>query len=381
MITAEKIKRGGSKLEITREILESGLDIPVPVSAWRYYGNDLAPLESAFQKMKKPVIVRGSHQNDYHGFIDVVPTIREVNTLPELGKAVKIIESGVQSQDVQIHCGDWQQPFTPEVHILMQEQSPSPLNGSMLRHPHKQAGYYLQYRDITDNGPSRYPCSYIVQGIVYDDYFHFFSWLELPNEKKMAKQGIEMFKKLEACGVLEKDLAYQVEFGLDPLLFFQARPFKRLQSAQDFKIPMDLNQLAITSSDVFGITSEEGVELDCLIYDEQNLRTRGWGRDFNKERAQIKGGFGLIQIQKFQHLYSSPINLKLGDLSFYRSPCQAYDFLFHENYRFMKKADISFADTFVTGQGDRSSSYYQFGDFKKVRVISNGNKGIAIPIK
>src|SRR3989339_215015 len=125
MITEEKIKRGGSKLEITREVLEGRLDIPVPISAWRYYGDDLAPLVNAFQGMKKPVIVRGSHPNDYHGFVDVVPTIRDVVSIPELEKAVRIIEDEVKSEDVRIHCEDWKQPFTPEVHILMQEQSRS----------------------------------------------------------------------------------------------------------------------------------------------------------------------------------------------------------------------------------------------------------------
>ena len=64
MISDAIIQRGGSKLEITRAVIESGLKIPVPRSAWLYYGQDIGSLRGSFNDMRKPVIVRGSHPND-----------------------------------------------------------------------------------------------------------------------------------------------------------------------------------------------------------------------------------------------------------------------------------------------------------------------------
>src|SRR3989338_3680674 len=132
MITPQLIQRGGSKLEITRALLEAGIDMPIPRSTWKYYGQSLDSILPEFNKMKKPVIVRGSHPNDYHGFIDVIPTVRDVETVQGLERAVKKIESRMYDPTVKAHCDDWGQPYSPEVHILLQEQSPSPVFGSML---------------------------------------------------------------------------------------------------------------------------------------------------------------------------------------------------------------------------------------------------------
>ena len=56
----------------------------------------------------------------------------------------------MESDGVRIHCEDWKQPYSPEVHFLIQEQG-SDIVGSMLRHPHDKQRLIIQYRDI---GPS-----------------------------------------------------------------------------------------------------------------------------------------------------------------------------------------------------------------------------------
>lgn len=372
MITQEIINRGGSKLEITRAIIEQGLDIPVPVSAWRYYDDNLAPLITSFQKMRKPVIVRGSHPNDYHGFIDVVPTIRDINTTSDLEKAVKTIEGRMRDEDVKTHCEDWQQEFSPEVHILMQEQSPSPITGGMLRHPHREGGYFIQYRDLTDNGPCRFPCSYAMINL---DCGAFYSGGMDKRSDEELRGALEMFKKLEESGILEKEWAYQVEFGFDPLLFFQARPFKRMQPAQDFKVPYSEKQLGIYSHCSFGITPKEGVELDFLFSSPDELEYSP--SRTNSKIDSIEGKAGLIQTRKFHPGGSSSIDLKLKNLVCFCSPCVSYDFLFHENYRFMKKAEISMTEAHIPSL--HSVHLYDLPTFKRARVYSNGFSGAIIP--
>jgi len=155
MISQNIIRRGGSKLEITRALIERNVGIPVPVSTWKYYGQDLDSIRRDFESMRKPVIVRGSHRNDYEGFIDVVPTYRNVNDFRELENAVRYIEGATESDDVRVHCEDWDQPYTPKVHILVQEQSRSAIVGSMLRHPHDRKQLIIQYFDMNDSGPMR----------------------------------------------------------------------------------------------------------------------------------------------------------------------------------------------------------------------------------
>jgi len=258
----------------------------------------------------------------------------------------------------------------------MQEQSPSPINGAILRHPHKKAEYWAEYRDITDNGPDRFPCSYAIQNLDTSD-FRVGGFDQRP--EKDVKEALSMFQKLEASGILEKDWAYQIEFGLNPLLFFQARPFKKLQLAQDFKIPYP-DDLSIHASPVFGITPEEGIEVNFLVCEEQDLRVPYKVRNINQIRSELSGRAGLLQVQKFMHGYSSQINLKLGELTCFRSPCEGFDFLFHDNYRFMKKADISFVGAY-TNLEYPACQHYDFRDFKRARVISNGESGAIIPIK
>jgi hypothetical protein len=204
MITQETINRGGSKLEFTRAIIERRLAVPVPVSAWRYCGQDLSILRKDFDAMKKPVIVRGSHPNDYHGFIDVVPTERDVKEWSQLEFSVRRIERQIQQNpDVRIHCEDWGQPYIPEVHILLQEQSPSQYIGSMIRHPHTRE-IHIEWYDISDKGLVKNCADTIENNLIVNDV----SPLEEVTEGEI-KEIIEMYKALESTGLLDPEWSHQ----------------------------------------------------------------------------------------------------------------------------------------------------------------------------
>ena len=53
VISQELIGRGGSKLEITRALLEQEADVPIPNSIWRYYGQSLDSIREGFERLKK----------------------------------------------------------------------------------------------------------------------------------------------------------------------------------------------------------------------------------------------------------------------------------------------------------------------------------------
>ena len=379
MISEEIISRGGSKLEITRALIESGIDIPIPNATWKYYGAGLDSLLKDFANMRKPVIVRGSHKNDYHGFIDVVPTFGDVNTASKLEKVIGYIEQALLQNDMKIHCDDWNQEYSPEVHILMQEQSASPIVGSMLRHPNDKKQLRIQYISNECPGAATSFAEITRRG------FHHNPGIGWEGEKVTddeIHELIEMYEKLERCKILDPEWSYQMEFGLKPLLFYQARPFKKFEPAKDFKLPSIKGAPYIRASDYFGLTPKEGVDLDFV--------TAGIGNfcDVGEPFYENNKPYGMIRLYKERHSYST--EKRIGALSVFCSPCSPYDFLFHGNYRLMKKADISFVyfhvDNLVPGFSETphpfaNCSFEAAKEFAHSRVWCNGERGIIIPTK
>jgi hypothetical protein len=373
MISEEIIHRGGSKLEITRALLEHKVNIPIPRSAWKYYGESLDTILPDFHAMYKPVIVRGSHPNDYHGFIDVIPTYRNIVTQEQLESAIRDIENEAVSNAVMLHSQDWGQPFNPAVHILIQEQSWSELFGTMMRHPHTK-DLLIQY---TLRNWERY--SLIRPAVSYaqkkgDELYHKSS-VNITDES--INQLIEMFENLENSGILDPAWAYQMEFGLRPLLFFQARPFKRFQTAASFEIPNYFGSKVphITAHQFFGITPPEGIELQFDIVDRWEMYSRVNNFDTSSD-------YGLLSVNK---LYSSsPAERRFGRVKVLCSACDYFNFLFHHNYRLMKKSEISLIAMKARNIEKTGNFEYKpedFSDFRESRVYCNGDTGIIIPTK
>ncbi|MBT4376631.1 hypothetical protein HOD29_04620 [archaeon] len=366
MINQEIIDRGGSKLEITRSVLEKELDIPVPNSSWKYYGESRDKLISDFNKMKKPVIVRGSHKNDNHGFIDVVPTVKYVRSVSDLEEAIDEIEFVVASEDVKRHSKDWEQSYTPEVHILMQEQS-GPIAGSMIRHPHDKDQLRIQYRDRGDEATP------VSSSFVFGkDHFYNDSWLGISDKK--INELIEMYEKLENSGILDNNWSYQIEFGLNPLFFYQARPFKKFEKAGDFKIPrrLDSDFPYIHGNDSFGVTSEKGLNLPFVFAESVDVASINPSL-FDKEEPYA--------LSLFDRLTDTPsIENNFGNLKFFDSRAQGHNSLFHGNYRLMKKADFSLIAPYISNV-DNMSREEIAKEFETSRFFSNGLEGIVVPEK
>ncbi|MFA5992770.1 MAG: hypothetical protein WC796_03625 [Candidatus Pacearchaeota archaeon] len=381
MITQEQINRGGSKLEIIRALLErerEGTNIPIPRSVWKYAGQSLDSVMPEIQRMREPLIVRGSHPNDYHGFIDVIPTFRDV-THTSVEEAIEKIESfmlgkhyivrpGVyvgdisrENEGLRVHCEDWGQPYTPEAHILIQEQSPSPIIGSMLRHPNTNK-LMIQYKDITDNNlMGRAPVSHAE--LEESSYWHHSSELEI--EDKEIREAIEMYEKLETSGILDDSFAQQIEFGLRPLLFFQARPFKSFQPAKSYERAWNIHGKdfpIMTAMSCFGVTPEEGIEVSFYI---------------DKPEA-IDKPYGLILPHKIEESY--PLHQRFGSLSVFCSDNFDWNFLHHGVYRFMKKADYSLVQLLVLGEA-RKDWRHNLGVFRESRLFSDGKHAAVIPVK
>jgi len=364
MITQETINRGGSKLEITRAIIEQELDIPTPRSIWKYSSQNLATLKKDFEAMKKPVIVRGSHPNDYHGFIDIVPTRRDIKDWNKLEFAVAQIEWEIQQNpDVKVHCEDWHQPYTPEVHVLVQEQSPSKYLGSMIRHPHTRE-LHIEWEDITDRQLPKNCADTRGDNLKICDAF---------SDKEIGERDIkglvEMYERLEKSGLLDTEWAYQVEFGFRPLLFFQARPFKKFRPAENFKVPFKFDSPNAIQNDIcFGITPPEGIVLPFLDWDMFNCFSA------HDKKPDTSEPYGLIQTGR--HNGSPSTGMRLGNLAVFCSPQHEFGYLFHGNYRLLKQAEYSVIEPTLKLA---YSTHLDVEKFSKARVISNGRSMSVLP--
>lgn len=371
MITQHLIDRGGSKLEITRLLLEQGVDIPIPRSAWKYYGQTLDSVLRDFNSFRKPVIVRGSHRNDYHGFVDVLPTIKGVFTLSELEAAIKRIEAAAASNDVQVHCEDWGQPYTPEVHVLIQEQSTSKYVGSMLRHPHT-GDISIQYFELVQDGRAWASDAWVSE-----------KGIDTLDSKNVPISEIEeivrFYQTIESSGVVDNQFAQHVEFGMMPLNFYQARPFKRFENAKSFRVPRPTDETIpyIVSNTCFGLTDEKGIEINFDAADPIESR---FCNDFDIGKGREEYGFILTHKTR----RSFPVGKRFGNIRVYCTPSTSGAFLVHPDYRLMKKSDFS-----VVSYTALNIKSYLLGydrqelakNFQNSRLFSNGSHAIIIPVQ
>lgn len=362
---AELIERGGSKLGLTQAILELNVEVPVPFSSWRFYGDRIDPLINAFQKMRKPVIVRGCHKNDVHGLIDVLPTKRDITTLSKFEEAVAEIETVARSENFRRHCLDWGQEYSPEVHILLQEQIDAP-PGLALEHPH--------HANIMLNCYSpevRRFVAYNVYGTrVRNNDTH-------TNYHSAVSTFTGWVETLKSSGILDPDWAFQYEFALSSPCLYQARPFKLFSPAPDFELP-DPGEMYIRAygDQIFGITPEEGISL--------SLKTAA-GR-FAEYKAPEEM-YALLLVRQAGCDVPNVTGVPFRNLAVYGCWCEEGSFLKHGNYQFMKRTEISFCGKlkFATGYSSPSDldavMVYFAMQWPKgpIRVFSNARGGLIIP--
>jgi hypothetical protein len=389
MITQQLINRGGSKLEVTRHFIENGLDIPIPESVFWYSGQSLDSIRRDFERLRKPVIVRGSHPNDWHGMVGVIPTIRDVHTLSQVDKAIREIEAFMRTPEMKDFAEDEGFGYTPKAHALIQEQSCSPIGGSMLRYPNEPDKLIIEYVNCSARRRNR-------ESILlakYEEGSHVLSHSSLERSVRITDeellQLIEMYKKVESCGLLPSGWSYHMEFGLSPLFFYQIRPFKQIE-----KPSFSVDQLYLGDTPhlrfdhTIGITPKEGIVLPFSVVPIAEFVfsthekpvcdiTKPYGlvldpREYYEDYAQfIPSGF----------YDNMPITVPIGRMVAFFKWEYLID-LFHGSYRFMKKAMISGFkyQSYNLGNTTLWGIPYSLQNYRGIgKLISDGTAGVFIP--
>ncbi|MFH1133679.1 MAG: hypothetical protein V1735_04250 [Nanoarchaeota archaeon] len=169
---------------------------------------------------------------------------------------------------------------------------------------------------------------------------------------------LRMIEGFENSPVADPLWSYNVEFGLNPLFFFQGRPCKMKRKPEDFLIPESSRK--IIPEILIGISSEEGIRLRLAL------------ADLNHPSVSLPRDepYALMTVSKQYH--SIDCRIALGDLKVALPKCDFVNFLDHWTYRLIKRADITFIDyAEIPKQGFLGVEY--------VRIFSNGRQGILMP--
>jgi hypothetical protein len=362
MITQEIIDRGGSKLEITRALVEADFKY-VPESTFLYAGQDMGSIEKDIQRMLRndwKIICRGSHPNDYHGFVDVVPTTKDITSVNQLEKAVKEAEEYMQGDNIrrysELNDG---QPYQPIVHFLIQQQSDSQYVGQALEHPHKNETLVnvLNLDDLYDN--LTIMKLYGADPHLIDDDF--------PEEESLKKLFLEIIPEVKELGILDPNYSQNYEFSVEDTMFFQARPFKRFGECVEFEI--DPNRKGCINANSIGITSPEGITLPQISRTTDYRRILG---AYNDEAVEHEYALTLDQITGCRK--SMPVENIFSKMKVFYTKSDMIFCLGHAAYRFMKKADIS-----IFGGYSRGLEKDEILANDKLTFISDGSRALILP--
>lgn len=260
MLPNGDIQRYGGKAAILNHI-RNNTQLPIPPYIVKEAGASLDSVLSGFESMKKPVIVRSSSPYEYGDFEGIFESVRDVQDRFSLERAIERVEGSATSERAKKYAKQNGFDTGEDMHVIIQEQSNSSYCGAMMRHPNNPDLIFITY--------------FSGRGSYQQDYFHFL-FDERAQEKGESRVTyapemshdttrflVEQYKIIESLKDITSDHSLFVEFGFEPFCVYQARPFKKIETA-DFTLP-DFNYDEVIWSDfALGITPPEGITLPVI---------------------------------------------------------------------------------------------------------------------
>ena len=415
MLPAEQIEQYGGKGAILNHIRDEFPDMPIPQYVVKQQGQWLWSIRKELRELKQPLIVRSSSPHEYGDFEGIFESVPDVNDKYSLRRAIEIVERSAFSERARTYAQQNGFNISERIHTIIQEQHEAEYQGVMMRHPNNPDLIFINcYNGSVDN---RNHSTFVlntktrkdqkVMRYVHDD-------LSLEDACFLA----DVYEKIESLKGIAEGYSFFVEFGLHPFALYQARPFKKIETA-DFEVP-EADETMIQTDLTFGITPKEGLvlpvlrtfgykqaialmstirssclsghptiggiapcELDQSLIDYIfDLAAFGHGKPFVEE---------LIGIIKMHNQY---LDKKLGeycllstgvnreryevDLTVPHMKAMVVDglerFLTHDVMRLLKRADVSVEAGFIYGSD--FFNHTKSGD--KVRIIGNGKEAVVM---
>lgn len=325
-----------------------------------------------------PVIVRGSHPNDHEGLVDVIRSRKDINTKDKLIGIIKTIRDSANLSNVHLYNKYEGQSYDGNIRIMIADQlmddyvfhsNISAERGSIIEHPHQKNTYIIEIATPTLT-KKEYLNRFVVRNNEVVQCLDDGDEISVSNfdcnlaDKKNYSQIIDLYSLVKFSEFIPSDISFQMEFGFTNkprknkanVQFFQARPFKKFEEPTFI-----LGDHENSNYMCFGITPKKGIELPLNMLSVNN----------EKDIMNFKKNYALI----IEHNSSS------RDLSFQPKKMQVYlsaknraASLEHNNFRWVRKAEVSIMDNSKTNE-------LVYLKPKKIKIISNGINSIIEKIK
>ena len=303
MLPQADIQQYGGKAAILNHVKAKLPDMPIPSYVVKGASDSLDSVMADFRAMKKPVIVRSSSPHEYGDFEGIFESVPNVHDERGLSRAVRQVEESARSERASAYARQNGFDISDKMHVIIQEQSQSRYTGAIMRHPNNPDWIFISYflpgmfRDheaylFDENNPS-------------ESSYHRGTLGNMPPEN--AKVLVEEYKKIESLTDIAEGCSLFVEFGFKPFALYQARPFKKIQTA-DFEIPDKYrHDTEHWTNFAFGVTPREGIVLPVI---------KGLG---SFEARMVSDNFGKGAKEIFFGGYDVILGHKLGDFGILES--------------------------------------------------------------
>lgn len=342
----------------------------VPMLAFLGRDEKFSGIADRFPDNFNPVIVRGSHPNDYWGLVDIIETAKGKVSKNDLKDAISWIRGMAKHPSVLSYNeyerefykdkDEWQE-YDGKIGIMVQRFIDGP-RGSIVEHPHKRGAYLID--TVTAWGG----ITNIDEVIVDDgrlDCSTAFS--KISKDGTLMAQVVSLYKKVRETGFIPEDYSFQMEFGFDEtgkIYFYQARPFKRFQEPT-FRLS---SRRGTKNYECFGITPEKGLELRII-------KTKADPEDVQNIDHPFALVLDVYGVSLSDHYIQNP-NFQPRNMAVFLPVGGSRPNLEHGTYRWVTKAEVSILSREATDISVLSQEIKYF--FKEldtgsvIRVISDG---------
>lgn len=416
MLPRAEIEQYGGKGAILNYIRDK-TSLSIPRYVVKRHDETLDSRLKELEPITWPIIARSSSPFEYGDFEGIFDSVRDVRDRGSLERAVRTVEASATSERAREYAKQNGFSIDEKMNVIIQEQSPSREMGAMIRLPNNPDVFVINI--------------YYGFGLLRDYNKCFYSEkkgevLQLGGIHSIGvkledvRTLVDCYKQIEDLREIGDSFSLYIEFGLKPFGVFQARPFKRLDTA-DFELPsLSGIEYKLDTDLCIGITSPEGVVLPVVrsLSKEMAKATamdilrriarggiidRNSELDFTREEVLLRSAFMnaiIVDPDNFDEHATRALrehNLKQDNPNGYcfmtsdairedydvdlTAPNmhtfihgESYVFLVHDIIRLIKKAKVSML--LNTLMYDRFFMNVGTGD--RVRIISNGKEAVAL---
>lgn len=279
------------------------------------------------------LIVRGSHENDFQGLVDVLKS--EVVRPDEVRRTIEKIRAQAISEEVTGYGRSENPDYDGKNIVVGIQPFGGNFRGSVVEHPNRPGQYVIstvladllsltRKQDITATTIYHSSTDYLEMIRGYED------------DLKCAKSVVDVYRRIRASDLVREDLSFQMEFleGREVIgAVCQVRAFVPFEKPKKFEVPNGKPRLA------FGVTPEEGIELP--VYQSPD------GLDSNNEPIDPSDAWALLRTC---HNQTTPFSFHPRNLWAYLIAQTFHSGLTpsleHSHFRLAQKAGVTVFENF-----------------------------------